>query len=99
MAPLVAISSLFLGRRVVGFRLSAAPAIPLDVMPGAAGGVEVAGTHHGGRGALPAVRESMLPSSVARVDVAAVHLSLWCASVGRGIMEQVKETTKTGEVR
>lgn len=87
---LVAISVLFPGRRVVGYSQGAPPDILFDATPAALRGVEAAGRSRGGRRALLEVREEKLPALLAQVDIAEVHLSLWCKSARHGIMEEVK---------
>lgn len=99
----VAVSALMPGRRVTAMMMGAAPDFLFDVTPGALRGVEVAGRESGGRRALLAVRDGTKPTVrnpsgtqgkaqqlLARIDVAEVHLSLWCASARLGIMEQLR---------
>jgi len=98
----VAISSLMPGRRVVHMQLGVAPDILFDVTPMALRGVESAGRASGGAGELARVRDGSGPRAgkagkigkarqlLARVDLAEVHLSLWCASPRISIMEQLK---------
>jgi hypothetical protein len=89
--------SLFLpGARVVTMRRGSAPDILYDDTPGALRGVEVAGRHSGGRGALRAVRIGSGKSTgksqtlLAMSDVLEVHLSLWCRSPAVAEMIKVK---------
>ena len=96
----VAISTLMPGRRVVHMQMGMAPDIlfDFDLTPGALRGVETARRTSGGRAALAAVRNgTAAPAKVgkraqllARVDLAEVHLSLWCAAPRVSIMERLK---------
>jgi hypothetical protein len=98
----VAISVLMPGRRVLLMQRGVAPDLLFDTTPGALRGVEVAGRATGGRAALATVRNgtpskrgtpddhAKAPQLQARIDLAEVHLSLWCGSPRVSIMEQLK---------
>lgn len=98
----VAISVLMPGRRVLLMQRGVAPDLLFDTTPGALRGVEVAGRATGGWAALTTVRNgapskrgtpddhAKAPQLLARIDLAEVHLSLWCGTPRVSIMEQLK---------
>lgn len=86
----VAISAWMPGRRVITFRKGSAPDMLFDVTPGVERGVEVAGRSDHGYAALRVVRDEKAPTLRALVNVAEVHLSLWCADPRVSLWEQVK---------
>ncbi len=79
-------------------QMGMAPDILFDLTPGALRGVETAGRTSGGRAALATIRNGTgAPARggkraqlLARVDLAEVHLSLWCAAPRVSIMERLK---------
>jgi hypothetical protein len=94
---LIAISVFLPGRRVVSMRKGLPPDLLLDVTPGALRGVEVAGRSRGGLRALEELRHGdgreepgKQPQLLARGDVVAAWLSLWCASPHVAVMAKVK---------
>ncbi|HEX2574327.1 MAG TPA: hypothetical protein VH877_32565 [Polyangia bacterium] len=92
----VALSVLFPGRRVIGFRKGLPPDLLFDVTPGNLRGIEVAGRTRGGEKALKDIRDGSKNKPgkraqlIARIDVAEAYLSLWCSSPRVGTFWQVK---------